>query len=111
MNYSVYRCPDPIKYKTDTPWYPIENVCPCDPNDTNISGRGYTPCAFGVQYETPNNVNLFNQMKPTKTQSMVKESMVKENTIGSLFQDNQIVPPQLQPRMLTRIGQQWRSGN
>lgn len=102
MNYSVYRCPDPIKTKTDTPWYPIENVCPCDPNDTNITGRGFTPCAFGVQYETPNTINLIKQKSlPKQTGALV----------GTMYQNNQFVPPQLQPRQNTRIGQQWRSAN
>jgi hypothetical protein len=99
-NYSVYRCPDPIKTKTTTPWYPVENICPCDPNDTNISGRGFTPCAFGVQYETPNIV----KSNRNKQSESAKQP-------GVLVQDNQNVPPQLQPRMLTRIGQQWRSAN
>jgi hypothetical protein len=102
QNFSIYRCTDPHKYKTDTPWYPVENICPCDQKSSNITGRGYTPCTFGVQYETPNTINLS------------KKANLKKQTgalVGTLYQNNQYVPPQLEPRQLTRIGNQWRSGN
>jgi len=101
MNYSIYRCLDPIKQDTNKPWYPISNVCPCNPNDYNISGRGYTPCAFGVQYESKTQINLSNEKKLPNQQPPL---------VGSLIGSNQFVAPQLEPRMLTRIGNQWRSG-
>ena len=104
MNYSVYRCPDPIKTETNTPWFRIEDKCPCNPNDSNVTGRGFTPCTFGIQFETPNQVNL------AKTPYLAPQP-VNEKLVGSLYENNQYVPPQLEPRQLTRIGQQWRSGN
>jgi ferredoxin-thioredoxin reductase catalytic subunit len=102
MNYAVYRCPDPIKTDTKTPWYPIENKCPCNPADSNVTGRGFTSCTFGVQYETPNTINLAKQKDLPKQTGALK---------GTMYQNNQFVPPQLEPRMLSRIGNQWRSGN
>lgn len=102
MNYSVYRCPDPIKTETNTPWYRIEDKCPCNPADSNVTGRGFTPCNFGVQFETPNQINL------AKTRDLPKQA---NKLVGTLYENNQFVPPQLQPRQLSRIGNQWRSGN
>jgi len=102
MEYSVYRCPDPRKRNTETPWYRIDNVCPCDPSESNVTGRGYTPCTFGVQYETPNTINLSKQKALPRQKNALR---------GVNYQNNQFVPPQLQPRMLTRIGNVWRSGN
>jgi hypothetical protein len=102
MNYSVYRCPDPIKTETNTPWYRIEDKCPCNPADSNVTGRGFTPCSFGVQFETPNQINL------AKTRDLPKQA---NKLVGTLYENNQFVPPQLQPRQLARIGQQWRSAN
>ena len=96
-NFNVYRCIDPRKQFTDTPWYPIENACPCNPNDINITGRGFTPCAYGVQYEDI----IKTKMKPV-------DGIIPK---GNLYQNNQNVPPQLQPRPLSRIGTDWRSAN
>ena len=35
----------------------------------------------------------------------------KNQVQGSMFNQNQFVPPQLQPRQLVRIGEEWRSSN
>jgi len=100
-NYNVYRCLDPLKFKTDQPWFRISNVCPCDPAESNVTGRGYTPCNFGIQ-DDQNSIN-----------SLVYHDIQKSSPItplvGSLYQMHQYSPPQLDPRQLTRIGNQWRN--
>lgn len=97
-NYSVYRCPDPLKFRVGEPWYRIEDQCPCDPNAINITGRGYTPCAYGTQFEDlPMN------------RAVNYTGIPSEPLVGSLYNTKQIVPPQLYPRQNTRIGQQWRN--
>lgn len=100
MNFSVYRCPDPVNVNTNTPWYRDSNICPCSPETSNITGRGFTPCAYGVE---------FNETSPIQLQGTAG----KTNTplTGSFYQDHQFVPPQLQPRPLSRVGNQWRSSN
>ena len=108
--FNIYRCPDPRKVVTTSPWYRIDDFCPCDPTQSNVSGRGYTPCTFGMQVEMPNPSELqppaFGLQLPGQLVSSVNNFMV-----GSMYQNDQIVPPQLQPRPLTRIGQSWLSGN
>jgi hypothetical protein len=94
--YDVYRCPDPKKVITDLPWYPISNVCPCNPNFNNVTGRGYTPCGFGVQTNEKSINYAASQTLPPK-----------KLPLGALYQMDQYVPPQLNPYPLTRIGQQW----
>ena len=96
-NYSVYRCLDPLKFKTDQPWYRISNVCPCNPEESNITGRGYTPCNFGIQ-EDQSEINSLSS-GPRSTTSLP--------LVGSLYQNKQYTPPQLDPRMLSRIGNKW----
>ncbi len=102
MNYSIYRCIDPVKQDTKSPWYRIENKCPCSPADSNPTGRGFTSCTYGVQYETPNTLNLAKQTNLPKQNNPLT---------GVLYENNQFVPPQLEPRPLSRIGNQWRSAN
>lgn len=96
-NYNVYRCPDPVAQVTTQPWYPYENVCPCDPTQSNPSGRGFTPCPFGVQFDKPPESKNNSTMKPPLE--------------GALYNTDQIVPPQFNPRPLSRIGQKWLSAN
>jgi hypothetical protein len=91
--FAVYRCVDPVAIKTSKPWYTITNVCPCDPKLSNTTGRGFTSCPFGVS-------------KPIEG-DLVGTSGV--SLTGSLFGSGQVVPPQLQPRELYRIGVEWRS--
>jgi hypothetical protein len=90
--FAVYRCVDPVATKTSKPWYTITNVCPCDPNMSNTTGRGFTSCPFGVS-------------KPMEDKLVGTDASLT----GSLFGSNQVVPPQLQPRELHRIGVEWRS--
>ena len=98
-NFSTYRCLDPIKTQTTTPWYPTENTCPCDASNTNVTGRGFTPCPFGMDVETRNTVNLNIGNLPKQ----------KKALIGTMYQNNQFVPPQLEPRPMSRIGNQNRN--
>ena len=101
-NYSVYRCPDPVANKTDEPWYSYSNVCPCDPKLSNSTGRGFTPCPFGINQEAPQwNLPAFQYASQIPNGSQI---------VGNLY-NNQFVPPQLQPRQLIRIGEEWRSSN
>lgn len=107
-NYSVYRCPDPVAINTDQPWYSYSNVCPCDPNLSNKSGRGFTACNYGINDKAPQwNLPSFQLASQIPDQKQV---------VGNLFGGNlnnglQFVPPQLQPRQLIRIGEEWRSSN
>lgn len=104
-NYFVYRCPDPVATITDTPWYTYTNVCPCDPKLSNQTGRGFTACPMGVDetQQKPISGSLLNSQK-------LQETPLTSQVVGSMFGSNQYVPPQLDPRQLTRIGSAWRSG-
>lgn len=97
--FNVYRCTDPRKVNTDTPWYPISNVCPCDPQHNNVSGRGYTPCTFGITTDQQQISSSLPQGTPLN----------RPKPTGSLFQMNQYSPPQLDPRQSVRIENQWRN--
>jgi len=104
-DYIVYRCPDPVAVETHQPWYTMDNVCPCNPQDSNVTGRGFTPCPFGIQtdsYHTRAVLNL------TQEDNKNNSRYVAE---GNMYQDKQYTPPKLMPRPLSRIGQQWRSAN
>lgn len=106
-NFHVYRCPDPIKGKTDQPWFRIEDLCPCDSGTlSNPSGRGYVPCPFGVQFDN----TVWDQ------NMMLSAPLVKQEPSSMMFPMNpgiglQSVPTQLEPRPLARIGTDWRSAN
>ncbi len=102
-NYSVFRCVDPTAVVTGAPWFNNENVCPCDPKLSNSSGRGFTACPMGVQEKTP--------MWNVSNSQLYSEIPEKNQIQGSMFNQNQFVPPQLQPRQLVRIGEEWRSSN
>lgn len=97
--FNVYRCPDPLKSYTSQPWYRFTDICPCDPKDSNITGRGFTSCPFGVSDNS-------------KYQSFQNTPIPQRDIpVGNIYPQQQYVPPQLEPRQLVRIGQQWRSGN
>jgi hypothetical protein len=103
--FNVYRCLDPVAVVTGSPWfYGLgENVCPCDPNLSNNTGRGFTACPLGINQEATS-WNL--------PSSQLSSQIPNQNQIvGSMFNKNQFVPPQLQPRQLVRIGEEWRSAN
>lgn len=99
--FNIYRCPDPIKSYTSQPWYRFTDVCPCNPNDSNVTGRGFTACPFGIQNK---------EETPIKYSSAYQKE-IKSLPKGSLYAQQQYVPPQLEPRQLARIGQEWRSAN
>jgi hypothetical protein len=99
-----YRCPDPNAVITQEPWFPYSNVCPCDPMLTNPSGRGFSGCPYGIKKEDAPKENL-------PLSQLINQIPVKSGMEGTLFSSNQFVPPQMNPRQLTRIGQEWRDLN
>jgi len=101
--FAIYRCPDPVAVQTDQPWYSYSNICPCDPNLSNKTGRGFTACPLGINQEAPQwNLSTF----------QINSQVPSDDIIGSMFgSGNQFVPPQLQPRQLIHIGYDWRSAN
>ncbi len=98
LHFSVYRCLDPKKVNTDQPWYPISNICPCDPKFNDITGRGLSRCPFGI---TTNQSEIKSAIQPVR--------QTPTGLTGSLFQNNQYSPPQLDPRQNVRIENQWRN--
>jgi len=99
-NYSVYRCIEPSSIVTDGPWYPNQNICPCDPSLSNKTGRGFTACPIGIE-EPIINMNI------NKNDTGPYNSQIK----GNLYSSSQFTPPQLMPRPITKIGYQWRAGS
>ncbi len=115
--YTALRCVLPGATETNKPWFPIMNVCPCDPRLSNTSGRGIMPCPFGIQGDIADTPNGFENLKAlylknnskglqTLTQD-VPESFIKGT--GSMYQNNQYNAPQMDPRALVQIGYTWRS--
>ncbi len=104
LNYDIYRCIEPTAKTTGKPWFPYENICQCDPKDSNPTGRGFTSCTFGV-----------NEQKDFYPFGQFKSPSNISSPQGALFPNSSGVletsPPQLQPRQMTRIGNAWRSGN
>jgi len=105
LNYSVYRCPDPVDVKTGEPWYTVSNVCPCDPNLSNKTGRGFTACPLGLSLEKGTNAPI------APLSQLPGQQPAPGQMTGALFNQHQAVPPQMWPRQLSRIGQQWRNAN
>lgn len=103
LDYNVYRCPDPVAVTTGEPWYPISNVCPCNPNLSGTTGRGFTACPFGLTIEKPG--------KPYPLGQLIGQIPKNSQIVGSLYNQDQYVPTQLDPRPLSKIGYQWRSAN
>jgi hypothetical protein len=101
MDYNIYRCPEPTAVKTGEPWFPRTNFCPCDPILSNISGRGYVACNFGISKKKPNG--------PAHNLSSQDTIPNEKQVVGSLFNGRQTVPPQTNPDPLIRIGQSWRT--
>ena len=101
MNYNIYRCPDPVATKTNEPWYPTTNICPCDPNLSNQTGRGFTTCPYGIETDNTTNNGVKQNIK----------GITLNNTLGNLYNDQQYIPPQYDPRPSSRIGIQWRSAS
>lgn len=95
--YEDYRCFTNAR-TTGPPWFPTENTCPCDESKNNTTGRGYTVCSFGVS-------------KKEKIPSYFAINSNSRESTGSLYNQKQNVPPQLNPNPVIRIGQEWRSVN
>lgn len=107
-NYTDYRCIDPVMTVSSDKWYPMTDVCPCDPTLSNPTGRGFTSCPMGITFDSPD----------TKTAPLSALKYNNGNWVpsdvttlphGSNYPVGSYVPPQLEPRMLVRIGQTWRS--
>jgi len=113
--YSAFSCIIPFSTEVGKPWVSYPNSCPCNPNESNPTGRGYTSCTYGVQM-TPQ-VNIPHQLSTVNgnytpngyevTDSPVYQSFF--NNSGSMYNQQQYTAPQLQPRQLVKIGYTWRS--
>ena len=101
-NYTVFRC-NPLALQEKKPWWRETEICPCDSQFNNETGRGFVSCPYGIENEK---LAKFGRIPTVPNPQEVKQKMT-----GSLVQDKQWIPPQLNPRPLSRIGQQWRSSN
>lgn len=110
-NFSDFRCLDPNMKETGAPWFRIPDVCPCDTELSNPTGRGYTSCPFGVQTQQTTNDLISNLYASPST----NEPAAAEKLTGSFFPEISTFPimavPQFQPRPLAQIGYTWRSAN
>lgn len=107
-NYTDYRCIDPTMVVSSNKWYPMTDVCPCDPSLSNQTGRGFTPCPMGVTFDKPDTKTV-----PLSSLSYNNGSWTPSDVTtllpGANYPVGNYIPPQLEPRMLVRIGQTWRS--
>lgn len=111
-DYTDYRCVDPGTTTTDSSdkWFPMFDVCPCNPELSNPTGRGITACPFGISNNIPVDEKIPVSKLVNKNGLYVPESMTKQDLpFGSLFTPTNYIPPQLQPRPSSRIGLFWRS--
>lgn len=110
-NFIDFRCIDPVAVNMEKPWYRISDNCPCNPKLSNQTGRAYTACPLGVQFDQKEIYNsIYDNKIVTKSDRPMNFSEIPN---GSLFPNNSnpdVVPPNIQPRPLIRIGQTWRSG-
>jgi len=102
QNFTVFRC-NPLGLEESRPWWREQEFCPCPSEYNNETGRGFVSCPYGVENEKE---VMFGKIPTVPNPEKIKKEMT-----GSLVQDKQWIPPQLQPRPLSRIGQQWRSAN
>lgn len=108
-NFIDYRCLDPLAIDMNQPWFRVNDICPCDPSQSNPTGRGFTGCPYGVSFEA----------EDTKVKPLVRLELnddykyvptpVTNLPYGSLYAPMSYVPPNLQPRALMRVGNTWRS--
>jgi len=114
FKYSDYRCIIPNTIKTSGKWFPYENVCPCDPSLSNVTGRGLTPCPFGIansEVKKTNEVKViegYNGPNGYETRTIPVSQSYFDNS-GSLYQNHTYEAPQLDPRPFVRIGYTWRT--
>ena len=115
-----YRCIDPVVMgPVSSLWYNDKvDVCPCSNKDSGKTGRGYTSCPLGVQFDLTNIRNFSEQKKPVirmishdnGTTYQTEHVTVKDiQDSGSFYPTTQYSAPQAEPRPLIRIGQEWRS--
>lgn len=119
--YYSFRCVVPNTTVTDKPWFPIMNVCPCDPSLSNPSGRGIVPCPYGFQSnieKVPKNevlmpLSMVEGSNDKNGYKVLSDELLVNNNgrllMGSMYQNDQYVPPQMDPRSLWQIGYNWRS--
>jgi hypothetical protein len=105
----AYSCMIPFARKIDQPWVSYSNVCPCDLQQSNVTGRGFTPCAFGINNRTDD----VQEYKPLVNYKGEQISSSNINSMNNLYPGStsigQFVPPQLDPRALIQVGYEWRS--
>lgn len=118
--YVDYVCLNQFRTETDIPWYPRQDICPCNPKYNNITGRGYTMCPFGVEFNQQEMEQRAISMHPVQTleEHQGLQGYFTTITDGSnVINETQLFPkytyaaPQMWPRPNTRIGQDWRSAN
>lgn len=113
--YTSFSCIDPVAVTMSQPWYQYTTTCPCNPELSNTSGRGFTSCPFGVQFEKSPVNSTNSQMPLMQISGSGQITPVKSLPVGSMIPDFKNIPiatpPQFQPRALSRIGEQWRSAN
>lgn len=123
-NYVDFRCIDPVASQVGQPWYRISDVCPCSPSQSFPTGRGFTSCPFGVQFDdnrpqknsselmaVQNIDNKWASVPDTNAQKLINNgSMFPVAGSGSLTgtEPGAYTPPMLQPRQLARIGYTYR---
>lgn len=120
-NFIDYRCLEPSATTVGEPWFRIPESCPCNPLLSNPTGRGFTACPFGVQFDIPSSSSeplMTLAKEPTKKDDSVpkfrgQQINTKGFMAGSMFPElssaAKFTPPQLQPRQIVRIGQTFRS--
>jgi hypothetical protein len=108
-NFIDYRCIDPVGKNFSEPWYRISDSCPCDPNLSNQTGRGYSSCPLGIVLDQSKIMQALKNPEPvTYNGANMFQSQIPG---GGLFPNgSSVVPPKLQPRQLVRVGYSWRSG-
>ncbi len=111
-NFIDFRCIDPVASTMNQPWYRILDECPCNPKLSNQTGRGFTSCPLGVQFDQKEINRVLENPKIVTNNN--KQMSMSDMPSGSLFPNvnnsPDVVPPNIQPRALIRIGQSWRSG-
>ena len=114
--FGAYRCllPGSTQTTSKSGWFRVDDSCPCDPTYSNISGRGFQSCTFGLSSDQ-SSIAEANPLQPLMTVSSSITNGSKYQAIptklplGSSFPQNQFVPSSYDPRPLIRIGNDIRS--
>ena len=116
QKFAAYRCLQPGSTETTSKsgWYRVDDSCPCNPVYSNISGRGFQSCTFGLtdNQDLINNANLpkpLMSIEKVPNESNYQAVPTKRLPQGSVFPQNQFVPSSYEPRPLIRIGNNIRS--